>query len=258
MNPISNQRRAFTLVELLVVIGIIAILVAFLLPSLQKARERANRVACMSNLRQTFLGMLMYAQTYKEYPTLLTWDYVVASGGSGDPISGEGYAAGHVVLPQLLVGLKYTSAKAAQCTTYNIAQWPWEYDCHTAAPWFRYNGPSANGWWVWNFSEGPNFLHYGWNYTGSSPTDASRGVSYRTRDHPLAGYNWYEYRAFLCCPRMIQIDGAWTITIAYESHGNSPQSATTGWGVQSDNASTTVRDRNYCFTDGHVEYIHTP
>jgi prepilin-type N-terminal cleavage/methylation domain-containing protein/prepilin-type processing-associated H-X9-DG protein len=55
-----TRKTAFTLVELLVVIGIIAILVAILLPTLSRARENANRIACMSNLRQVANAFFMY------------------------------------------------------------------------------------------------------------------------------------------------------------------------------------------------------
>jgi prepilin-type N-terminal cleavage/methylation domain-containing protein/prepilin-type processing-associated H-X9-DG protein len=68
---ISMSRRphhnAFTLVELLVVIGIIAVLVALLLPALQRAREQANTVQCLSNLRQIGLGIRQYAVQNGDY-----------------------------------------------------------------------------------------------------------------------------------------------------------------------------------------------
>jgi prepilin-type processing-associated H-X9-DG protein len=63
----SAHLGAFTLVELLVVIGIIAVLVAVLLPVLQKAKESANRVACLSNLRQLGTAMVMYTGDNKGY-----------------------------------------------------------------------------------------------------------------------------------------------------------------------------------------------
>lgn len=61
--------KGFTLIELLVVIAIIAILAAILFPVFARARENARKAACMSNLKQIGLGMMMYIQDYDEtYP----------------------------------------------------------------------------------------------------------------------------------------------------------------------------------------------
>ena len=61
----KRKRTAFTLVELLVVIGIIAVLIAILLPTLGKAREAAKRTECLSNQRSIFVMIKMYEQLYK-------------------------------------------------------------------------------------------------------------------------------------------------------------------------------------------------
>ena len=65
MKPIqyikSRKNSAFTLIELLVVVGIIAILASFLMPAIARAKESGKRIACINNMRQFGLAVMMYA-----------------------------------------------------------------------------------------------------------------------------------------------------------------------------------------------------
>jgi prepilin-type processing-associated H-X9-DG protein/prepilin-type N-terminal cleavage/methylation domain-containing protein len=62
------RRKAFTLVELLVVIGIIAVLISILMPALSRSRQHANRIKCAANLHQMGLAMTMYLNQWRAYP----------------------------------------------------------------------------------------------------------------------------------------------------------------------------------------------
>src|SRR5438874_12924062 len=94
-----SQPRGFTLVELLVVIGIIAVLIGILLPALNKARAQAKIVQCQSNLRSIGQGIQIYTVTHKGSLPYGFWAGGVdpATGAPGFGGAMDGYKASNWV-----------------------------------------------------------------------------------------------------------------------------------------------------------------
>lgn len=106
-----NRRHGFTLVELLVVIAIIGVLVAILLPAVQRARESARRSACLGNGRQLGLAVHSFISAHQRFPF-----------AAADPTCGADYGASYLfpILPHIEEPQIYASFQAQGFSTWNF------------------------------------------------------------------------------------------------------------------------------------------
>ena len=196
VSSLSQARRGFTLIEILIVIGIISLLVALLFPAFQGTRERSRQGSCLSNLQQIYLATRLYKDDEREYPmslavllpdtALLQNTAGAADTNSGANIGGTGYfrksaeilvcpddntqmpAADPSGVPNARSSYGDLSNAPTQAASYENTT---TYDSQSAA---FYDAPNA-----------PDWGRLAWNYWGYDQF----GVAFRTPDEALAYLN---------------------------------------------------------------------
>jgi prepilin-type N-terminal cleavage/methylation domain-containing protein len=259
-----RSRRGFTLIELLVVIAIIAILAGFLLPALQKARQRAVVSTCQSNQHQTLIALKLYAGDWTEYPSTLTpfkKQYyhngcLPPSGVKESRVEGD-TANGRWAMRDMLVGRGYmTHEKQVQCTVPPGGKWStWRWNHRYRYPWYEYNGPMVNGSACSSYGHNNGMAYRGKNFHRNAWCQASWGVDVKFNNYKKARsgrvYHTDEI-ALLGCPAVMYNP----TPVMYEPHLDMPVSAVGGRHQGSDWGPDLKYRRNYTHADGHVRFYN--
>ena len=152
------MKSRFTLIELLVVVAIIAILAALLLPALTRGREQGKRAACINNLHQTGMALMIYADEFDQ----------AMPGGNATLHRGWGIDSSYAVGPKIPLGLAFllTEEFLMDAQVLYCPSWKHYWNLYDAVdvdgkdPWF---GPGAMGGWPARGNPGPK-SHRGFSY----------------------------------------------------------------------------------------------
>jgi prepilin-type N-terminal cleavage/methylation domain-containing protein len=246
--------RGFTLIELLVVVGIISVIVAMLLPALNKARRQAEIIACGGQLHAAFIALTMYANDYREYP--FTKPRPI---NDGSPLLLQGAHAGFLGVAggnpdhdirRILVDGKYTTEAGLQCTLRSLGTGLWSYSGNNALPFYGYSGPNLISGVYFDYGH-KNGLEFRSDFEHDN---TPLGQPYRrTRKFRGTSVKDKGQRALMVCPSILPADSS----LALEPHDKHPPCTPPHAlaGSHQQGSGWICRRRNYLFSDGAVEFI---
>jgi prepilin-type N-terminal cleavage/methylation domain-containing protein len=243
MRSNGHSRLAFTLVELLVVIAVIAVLAGLLLPAMKKAKERAQLAKCMSNQRQFGFAYHMYADDHQDFGPRHSGyaNYAGATGTHSDPLTGGTTPAKDRPMTRYLAATDLFHCPADRGTILN--------------------GRDVGSSWVETGNSYATFWH--WGHGVVDGRNQVTGDSTVALDDPDGFGRPGKLSEFLKSPhnKVLQGDAPWRMS-KYDEHRkrvwHPPRNKREDITMKGQQSVTGRRDDFMLFADCHVDFIFIP